>query len=206
MNRLAARVLALSLASVSSVALLAGCGSGDSHEDKSASSSVQAQTIATDVPEVHREDGDPESITMLGVTAPVVPVMVSNGVLLPPKDVHQVGWFSDSALPGASGKGSVVFASHINDAKQGDGTGTVWWRLKKGDKITIKTSGGTHEYVVDDATVVAKQSSSEFQKVADRTMNKSDGPEFLVLITCGGKFLGGDIGYEDNRVVTARPV
>jgi hypothetical protein len=30
-----------------------------------------------------------------------------------------------------------------------------------------------------------------------------DGPHRLVLVTCGGEYVGGTDGYEDNRIVTA---
>jgi hypothetical protein len=30
-----------------------------------------------------------------------------------------------------------------------------------------------------------------------------DGPHKLLLVTCGGEYVGGKEGYEDNRVVTA---
>lgn len=30
-----------------------------------------------------------------------------------------------------------------------------------------------------------------------------DGPHRLVLVTCGGEYVGGTSGYEDNRIATA---
>ena len=37
-------------------------------------------------------------------------------------------------------------------------------------------------------------------------VNDSQGENRLVLITCGGKFVGGELGYEDNIITVAEPV
>ena len=37
-------------------------------------------------------------------------------------------------------------------------------------------------------------------------INDTDGENRLVLITCGGKFVGGQLGYEDNIITVAEPV
>ena len=37
-------------------------------------------------------------------------------------------------------------------------------------------------------------------------VNDTDGTNRLVLITCGGKFVGGALGYEDNIITVAEPV
>ena len=37
-------------------------------------------------------------------------------------------------------------------------------------------------------------------------VNDTEGENRLVLITCGGKFVGGQLGYEDNIITVAEPV
>ena len=37
-------------------------------------------------------------------------------------------------------------------------------------------------------------------------VNDKEGENRLVLITCGGQFVGGALGYEDNIITVAEPV
>ena len=37
-------------------------------------------------------------------------------------------------------------------------------------------------------------------------VNDATGPNRLVLITCGGQFVGGALGYADNIITVAEPV
>ena len=60
-------------------------------------------------------------------------------------------------------------------------------------------TAGAWTYRIDAVVTVHKSALAD---QADQLFNP-DGPHKLVLVTCGGEYVGGKQGYEDNRVVTA---
>lgn len=122
-----------------------------------------------------------------------------SGALVPPTDVHRLGWWVDSALPGDPG--TTVVTGHINEHDQGPGIAGEFADLKPGDKVSLVTANGkTDVYVVNEVSNYHK--ASEFP--TDR-LNKMTGPQTLALITCGGNFVGPPLGYEDNVIAWASP-
>jgi len=128
-----------------------------------------------------------------------------NATLAPPQDLTKVGWYGRSAWFGQD-KGSSVMTSHINYAGKAS-YGSIFITLKKGDPITITDSKGhSYHYVVEeDPFYLNKSNEAEYQKQTKDTINKMKGKNKLVLVTCGGAYVGGNLGYEDNVIVSARP-
>ena len=143
------------------------------------------------------------SLTVAGQTAVVDPIqLTTSGMLIPPTDVSRLGWYSASAVPGAEGNsGSTVITGHINYQGQGAGFASNFTQLKLGDDFTIAIDGQPQTFRVTQAPFrVAK--GTEMPAV----VNDTTGSNKIVLITCGGQFVGGTLGYEDNIFTVAEPV
>lgn len=127
-----------------------------------------------------------------------------------PEDIGTVGWFGRSAPPGVDA-GSTVMSSHIN-YNGVTGYGSVFLTLKEGDPITVTTDDGKEwNYVVDSNTQVTKARNDEEKKhyaeITNNTLNKMDGPNFLVLVTCSGNYdPSSPLGYDQNTIVVAHLV
>lgn len=149
-------------------------------------------------------EGGPVAVSIAGEQAAVVPIGITEaGVLAPPEDVSLLGWYLDSALPGSgAGQGSVVLTGHINADDQGWGFASNFTEVSVGDEVTLTTQGGgevTYRAVAD----------SEHDLKADgvaEVVNDFTGSERLVMITCGGRYVGGALGYESNIVTVFEPV
>lgn len=124
--------------------------------------------------------------------------------LAPPEDLTKVGWYGRSAWFGQD-KGSSVMTSHINYAGKAS-YGSIFITLKKGDPITITDQkGNVYHYVVeDDPFYLNKSNQEEYKKQTKDTINKMSGENKLVLVTCGGAYVGGNLGYEDNVIISAK--
>ncbi|MBK4162449.1 class F sortase [Corynebacterium macginleyi] len=143
------------------------------------------------------------SLGIDGQYAAVDPVQaIGRGVFLPPHDVTRLGWYSASAVPGDGGNvGSSVITGHVNYQGQGTGYAEKFTRLQLNQEITVVIDGKERLFRVTEKPYrLAK--GSDFPDV----VNDTDGPNRLVLITCGGKFIGGALGYEDNIITVAEPV
>lgn len=152
-------------------------------------------------------DNDQGGVT---VSAPVVGIDGTGGesgaILAPPEDVAQVGYYIRSAPFGEGQVGTTVMTSHI-DYNGVAGFGSVFTSLKAGDPITLTDGNGQdHHYVVsEDPYNLDKQDPEYVRKTMD-TINRAEGPAELILVTCGGEFLGAGspLGYADNIIVRAR--
>ncbi|MGC3860812.1 class F sortase [Micromonospora chersina] len=138
------------------------------------------------------------AVPAIKVTAPVTPVgQARDGSIdVPPlTQHHQTGWYNRGAVPGEPGRAIIV--GHV-DTKSGP---AVFYRLhdlKPGDRIEVTRS--------DRSVVSFKVDTVEyFDKAnlpADRVYGDS-GPAELRLITCGGEWVGGHTGYQDNVIAFA---
>ena len=128
------------------------------------------------------------SVGIDGEYAAVDPVQVTDqGVLLPPHDVTRVGWYSASAVPGEPGNvGSSVITGHINYQGQGTGYAEKFTKLKKDQEFTVVIDGQERTFRVTEAPYRLPKGSG-FPDV----VNDKEGENRLVLITCGGQFVGG---------------
>jgi LPXTG-site transpeptidase (sortase) family protein len=136
------------------------------------------------------------SIPALALDVPVVPASTVDGVLVPPSDPQQLGWWRDGARAGSS-QGRVLLTGHT--VHTGGGALDHLGDLGIGDRMVVTTTHGTVAYAVESVTYYPKQTLAEF---AAATFTQT-GPPRLVLITCE-RWNGAS--YDGNAVVVARPV
>ena len=143
------------------------------------------------------------AMDVAGDIAAVDPVQLTDaGALIPPSDVSRLGWYSASAVPGAEGAvGSSVITGHINYQGQGAGYAARFANMNLGDEFEIYIDGTPQTFRVTQAPYRLPKGSDFPPEVNDAT-----GPNRLVLITCGGQFIGGALGYADNIITIAEPV
>ncbi|GAA1480284.1 hypothetical protein GCM10009624_07240 [Gordonia sinesedis] len=183
------------------LALVAGCSSTEAQRSKPVSSSAQTDLPAP-VPARADAAGAPTSLIADGGTAPIEAVASDvSGALLPPQDVNRLGWWVDSALPG-SGAGTVVVTGHVDEARQGTGFAARFATMNPGDEVRLDTEGaGSITYRVQRI-----QNADKTTQFPAAELNRLDGPETLALVTCGGPFVGGALGYRDNVIAWATRV
>ncbi|MFE9691759.1 class F sortase [Micromonospora sp. NPDC005806] len=138
------------------------------------------------------------ALPAIKVSAPITPVgqAKDGSVAVPPLTEHnQTGWYDRGAVPGEPGRAIIV--GHV-DTRSGP---AVFYRLhdlKPGDLIEVTRA--------DRSVVTFKVDTVEyFDKAhlpADRVYG-DDGRPALRLITCGGDWVGGRTGYEDNVIAFA---
>ncbi|KXO91837.1 peptidase C60 [Tsukamurella pulmonis] len=181
------------------VLALTGCGGTVEGTAAAPSSDPSAQSdLRPPVNATAAEPTAPVTVTVDGAAAPIDAVATdAQGALYPPTDVRRVGWWVDSALPG-SGAGSVVVTGHVDDARQGTGYAERFSGLARGAEVTLTGKDGTAvRYRVTRTTSVRKG------VLPTDDLNRLDGPETLILVTCGGRFIGPPMGYENNDLVYA---
>jgi sortase (surface protein transpeptidase) len=142
----------------------------------------------------------PAEITIddIGVAAPIIAVGVQTDGQLEIPDEHHVGWYALGAHPGQPG--ATVLAAHVN-WHHIDGPFAQLPGLEPGSQITLALEdGSTRTY-----EVVERAQYDKATLPAERIWTH-DGPETLVLITCGGSFNADIRRYRDNVVVYAVPV
>lgn len=141
----------------------------------------------------------PTSIEIPGIGVRSTLAMLSldgHGVLTPPKDPEQAGWFSGGPVPGD--RGPAVIAGHL-DSFTGPAVFLRLGQLRPGNLIVVHRSDGT---------------SVDFRVLTTRTYAKSAFPSAAVygpvpvaalrLITCGGAYDHGTRRYPDDVVVFAQ--
>ncbi|WP_181770313.1 class F sortase [Amycolatopsis pittospori] len=121
------------------------------------------------------------------------------GAELPvPENLGEVTWWGAelSAATGAS-----VFAGHVN-WKGATGPFAELWNDRIGGAVTVVDKAGKPwQYKVSQLITLKK---NELPQRADELFGQS-GPHRIVLVTCGGRWIGGETGYAENRVVIADP-
>lgn len=138
------------------------------------------------------------AVPAIGVTAPVTRVgLAADGtVAVPPLSRHQeTGWYDRGPTPGEQGPAIIV--GHA-DTRSGPSVFYDLRKLRPGDQVEVTRQ---------DASVVvfAVSSVERFDKdnlPVERVYGDRSGPG-LRLITCGGEFVGGSIGYADNIIAFA---
>jgi hypothetical protein len=121
-----------------------------------------------------------------------------DGELPVPNDLRQATWWG-AGLDAAGG--ASVFAGHVN-WRGATGPFAELWSAGIDDVVTIVDSAGkTWRYRISQLVTVHKD---DLPARADDLFGQS-GPHRVVLVTCGGRWVGGSDGYEENRVVVADP-
>lgn len=134
-----------------------------------------------------------------GGSATLVREELGRGAVLPiPDSLDEATWWG-AGLDAPSG--ASVFAGHVNWQGQ-EGPFSELWDTDVGERITVADSNGTKwHYAVSRILTLHK---NEVPERAAELFGQS-GRHRAVLVTCGGRWEGGDTGYEENRVVIADP-
>ncbi|MEA5366537.1 class F sortase [Amycolatopsis sp., V23-08] len=120
----------------------------------------------------------------------------ADGALKIPEGLDEAAWWG--AKLGAD-HGVALLSGHVN-WKGKKGPFNELWQVKPGQEVKLTdAAGGAWVYKVDAAETIHK---SELAGRSEQLFSP-DGPHKLLLVTCGGEYVGGKEGYEDNRVVTA---
>ena len=118
------------------------------------------------------------------------------GALKIPEGLDEAAWWG--AKLGAD-HGVALLSGHVN-WKGKKGPFNELWQVKQGQEVKLTdAAGGAWVYRVDATETIHK---SELAGRSEQLFDP-DGPHKLLLVTCGGEYVGGSEGYEDNRVVTA---
>ncbi|WP_375487085.1 class F sortase [uncultured Jatrophihabitans sp.] len=140
-------------------------------------------------------------IARLHVDAPVVPVPSQNGAITVPTSPTVLGWWVAGASPGAA-VGSTVIVGHVDSAASGPGALFHLDRVRPGDTVAVRVTGG----IVQDYRVSALRIVHKSMGLTARQLGVGSRSPGLVLVTCGGPFDETTKSYQDNIVAFARPV
>jgi hypothetical protein len=138
------------------------------------------------------------AISTIGVRADVLPVgLTDDGSIATPRDREgeAVGWYERGPTPGE--KGAAVLVGHVDTR----GAVAVFHRLgelRAGDLIEVRRRDRhTAAFRVEAVETFPKNAFPTKRIFGDGSAAR------LVLVTCGGRWVGGETGYADNIVVFA---
>lgn len=137
-------------------------------------------------------------IPSLDLRAQIHPVgLDQQGAIAAPslRKADEAGWYEDGPTPGQYG--AAVIVGHVDDAR-GPAVFHDLADLRRGTRIEV-TRRDRRDAVFQ---VTEVRSYDKSALPADEVYGDFRLPE-LRLITCGGRWLGGDTGYADNLVVFA---
>jgi hypothetical protein len=132
-----------------------------------------------------------------GGTAKLIHAEVKDDGSLPiPQGLDEATWWGAKA---GAAQGAALLSGHVN-WKGKKGPFDELWRLKAGQDVeVVDVAGGRWVYRVDEVLTIHKDNlAAQSEKLFSQ-----EGPHRLVLVTCGGEYVGGTEGYEDNRIATA---
>jgi Sortase domain len=138
------------------------------------------------------------SIPSLGVQAKIIEVgrAADGSIATPAADpADTTGWYRLGPTPGELG--TAVIVGHVDTASRP----AVFHKLPelgKGKLIEVNRE----DHRVATFTVESVESFPKTSFPADRVFDSTDRAR-LVLVTCGGTWVGGNIGYSDNVIVFA---
>lgn len=136
----------------------------------------------------------------VGIDAPLLVVSVDDdGALVPPEDPAELGWWR-GVRPGA-GAGSVMIAGHVDARRYGRGPLGALVDLAAGARAVVSNAdGASATYVLRGVRTFPKDALPAAELFGH------DGPERLVLVTCGGTFDPNRAGWDSNVVAVLDPV
>jgi len=123
--------------------------------------------------------------------------LLPNGAMDTPKVPDNVAWFDQSAIPGQSGKTSVV-AGHL-DSPFGP---AVFYKLRMlvpGDEMAVTYANGERQVFVVEAKERYIHDSAPLDKIYGSTPRR-----MMNLITCDGAWDRGALNYQQRLVVYTR--
>lgn len=137
-------------------------------------------------------------IPKLDVVAAVWEIDIDpEGALDPPRDASTVGWWRDSAAPGAE-TGQTVITGHT--VHTGGGSLNRIGTLEPGDDVDVISNSGRMRYSVDRVRYYSREEITEH---AVELFGQETGNGNLVLITCAD--WNGEY-YERNVIVFGTPL
>ena len=137
-------------------------------------------------------------VPSLGIRSAVKPIQIDQqGVLDPPANVREVGWWQGSARPGAT-RGQTVLTGHT--VHTGGGVMDHLGQLRRGKLVKVVTPRGTMVYRTTRTLTLTK---AALARRAVELFGQKRTDDRLVLITCSG-WTGSE--YTKNVVVFATPL
>jgi len=123
---------------------------------------------------------------------------VVNGVLPVPQQLGQAAWWGAGL---DADRGATVFAGHVN---WGGRTGPFaeLWNARIGEQVTVVDGVGKAS-VYQVSQLISLQKDELPQRATE--LFGQTGAHRIVLVTCGGEWIGGAQGYAENKVVIADP-
>ena len=147
----------------------------------------------------------PMSVSIPGVgigSVNVTPEGDPGGVLGVPAIQDGWGWWYGGAEPGA-GKGAILMDGHVDWYGYGNGPAHQIWYVKPGTLATVYgPNGEARTYVAVSLQTYLKTALST---VAGDLFSQQ-GPERLVIVTCGGSFDYAAGSWNSNVIATFVPV
>lgn len=162
-------------------------------ENKPSDKEVGSYQVAPDLPRT-------VLIPKLRVNSRVRQMTVDkDGSLDAPKNIHDAGWYNDSAKPGSPG-GAMLLDGHVSGPTQ-KGVFYKLETLQKDDIVTVERGDGKK--------IDYKVVKVEVKKATDLDMSQMllpvvSGKHGLNLITCTGKFNASTKTFEDRALVFAQ--
>jgi hypothetical protein len=138
------------------------------------------------------------SIPTIGVYAPITSVGVAadGSIATPPLDDNNLaGWYRPGPSPGQNGPAIIV--GHV-DGPRGESVFYQLSKLKPGAKVQVNLAN--HRIAL--FSVYSVEHYPKGKLPSTKVYGDYTRPA-LRLITCGGRYMGGSEGYEDNVVVYA---
>jgi len=137
-------------------------------------------------------------VPSIHLRAPIIPISVdADGVLTPPADVKEVGWWRGSARPGSE-TGQTLITGHT--VHTGGGVMNQLGDLRPGAVIQVRTRLGVVEYR---ATKIFVYTKAQLAKHVADLFGQDRPHNRLVLVTCTG-WTGSE--YTSNIIVLADPL
>jgi LPXTG-site transpeptidase (sortase) family protein len=158
---------------------------------------VRAQVIEK-AKRVRTTPGSPSRviIPVQQIDVPVIPIQAPGGVLVPPSNPQELGWWAQGAEPGSM-RGSALITGHT--VHTGGGALDNLNDLVVGNKVIVLTDHGRLTYRVIHVVDFTKgHLADEAQRLFSQEARGR-----LVLITCSD---WNGVQYLSNTVVTAIPV
>lgn len=113
----------------------------------------------------------------------------------PPERYNEAGWYDQSPTPGQYGPAVIV--GHV-DTRTGPAVFHELSQVRPGDRVEVTRADGS-------VAVFEVNTTKRYDKAqlpANEVFGDFHRPN-LRLITCGGRWVGGHLGYADNLVVFA---
>lgn len=141
------------------------------------------------------------AIPSIGVgKSPVIKLgLRKDGTMATPGNIHEAGWFGDSARPGRSG--ATFIYGHVSSWKSA-GIFADLHKLRPGDTIIVTVGdGAVYRYKV------VRSQAYAYDKVPMDTVLEpvTAGRPGLNLMTCAGRLIGGSGAFSERLVVYAEP-